>query len=310
MGIRCERMRKILLLLLVSMMLASCGISYSVPRATIHIDLDGETHIDSVRSNVSSFLVSKGFEDLGKDEEMLELLEWSTKQHEGDAIARVNRDSIDRIHRTRHFKNEDIEVDVMIIDYSDIAVKERFVNYQNPETKITDSPSVELNIYNYRPGGFSSEAHIFYKELVSFITSNNLGEIRVIFTPPDTNETEFYKVRSINLLSSAIWWLVVYVASISIFGFIISKLLRRITLDIKFKRALFTLSCTILSTPLPFPAATILVIVLPSVLAIPAIGSDYFTRIQDFAIPSFIVSAFLCALISFYFIRDENNETI
>lgn len=303
-------MRNTALITILSIVLISCGISYSVPRATLHIDLVSSNQMDMVRNDISSFLISKGFRDLGKDEEMLELLEWSSKQHEGDVIAKTNSDSINRIHRTRHFKNEDIEVDVMIIDYSDTAIKKRFVNYPTSETEITESPSIELNIYNYRPGGFSAEAHGFYNEMYSFIKSNYKVPIQTIFSPPATNQIEFYKTSVVNLLSGALWWLIVYLISISLFGFIIIKILNRTKLEISSKRVVFSLLGTIFATPLPFPAATIMVVVLPGVLAIPAIGSDYFVRIQDFAIPSFIISAALCFLISIYFINGRHSENI
>ena len=300
-------MRSKLLTTLLSIMLTSCGSSYSVPRATMHIDVLDAHQFHMIRDNISTFLITKGFADLGKDEEMLELLEWSSKKHQGDIVAKTKTDQINRIHRTRHFKSEDLEVDVMIIDYSDTAIKMRFVNYPTSETEITDSPTLELNIYNYRPGGFSIEAHEFYKEMHSFIESNHNGSIRTIFSPPETDQGEFYKTSAINLLVGALWWFIVYLVSIGIFGFVLIKFLNRTKLAVVTKRVIFSLFGTILATPLPFPAATIFVIVLPSVLAIRAIGSDYFIRIQEFAIPSFIISASLCVLVSIYFIKSQQR---
>jgi len=303
-------MRSTILIILLSIMLTSCGSSYSVPRATLHIDVNDASQFNILRDSVSDFLVAKGFVDLGKDEEMLDLLEWSSKKHEGDAIAKTNSDQINRIHRTRRFKSEELEMDVVIIDYSDPEIKKRFVNYTTSESEISDSPALELNIYNYRPGGFSIEGHKFYEEILLFIESNHNSHLNIIFSPPETNQGEFYKVTSINLLSSGLWWLIIYTISIGIFGFIIIKTLNRTKFSVVTKRAIFALLGTILSTPLPFPAATIFVIVLPSVLALPAIGSDYFVRIQDFAIPSFVVSAAFCVLISTYFIKGSKSENI
>lgn len=291
-------------------MLVSCGSSYSVPRAALHIDVTDSNQFNILRDSIKEFLIAKGFVDLGKDEEMLDLLEWSSKKHQGDAIAKTNSDQINRIHRTRRFKNEVLDVDVVIIDYSDIAIKKRFVSYSTSESKISDSPTLELNIYNYRPGGFSIEAHKFYEEIILFIESNHNSPINTVFSPPETNQSEFYKVTAINLLSSGFWWLIVYAISIGIFGFIIIKTLNCTEFTVIAKRAIFALLGTILATPLPFPAATIFVIVLPSVMALPAIGSDYFLRIQAFAIPSFIVSAALCVLISIYFIKGSKSENI
>jgi len=302
-------MRSTVLIIFVSIMLMSCGSSYSVPRATLHIDVTDVNQFNILQESISDFLMAKGFTDLGKDEEMLDLLEWSSKKHQGDVIAKTNSDQINRIHRTRRFKNEELEVDVVIIDYSDSAIKKRFVNYSTSESEISDSPALELNIYNYRPGGFSVEVNKFYEEIFSFIESNHNKPINIVFSPPETNQSEFYKITTINLLTSGLWWLIVYTISIGIFGFIIIKTLNRTNFAIFTKRAIFALLGTILATPLPFPA-TIFVIVLPSVMALPAIGSDYFLRIQTFAIPSFIVSAALCVLISTYVIKGSKSENI
>ena len=303
-------MRYPVLIITLSIMLLSCGISYSVPRATLHIDLIDANQMDMMRGQIGSFLTSKDFEDLGKDEEMLALLEWSSRKHGNDSVVKIDSDSISRIHRTRHFTNKVIEIDVMIIDYSDTTIKKRLVNYPASETEITDSPSIELNIYNYRPGGFSVEAHRFYEEMYSFLKSKSNAPIHTVFSPPATDQKEYYKISAVNLLSGALWWLVVYLMSISLVGFLMIKILNRTNLAVAYKRTAFALFGTILATPLPFPAATILVVILPSILAIPAIGSDYFVRIQNFAIPSFIVSAVLCVVISIYFIRGRKSESI
>ncbi|MGS0496910.1 hypothetical protein ACU8V4_06750 [Pseudoalteromonas mariniglutinosa] len=301
-------MRSTVLIILLSIMLISCGSSYSVPRAALHIDVTDANQFNTLLGSIRDFLQAKDFADLGKDEEMLELLKWSSGKHKGDSIANTNNDQISRIHRTRRFKSEELELDVVIIDYSDLAIKKRFVNYPSSESVISDSPALELNIYNYRPRGFSIEGHKLYEEILSFIESNHNKPINIIFSPPETNQKEFYKVSAINFLTGGVWWLIVYTISIGIFGFIIIKTLNRTKFTVVNKRAIFALFGTILATPLPFPAATIFVIVLPSVMALPAIGSDYFSRIQTFAIPSFIVSAALCVLLSIYLIKGSKSE--
>lgn len=302
-------MRSTVLIILLSTILMSCGSSYSVPRATLHIDVTNADQFNMLRGSISDFLIAKGFTALGKDEEMLDLLEWSSKKQQ-DGIAKTNSNQINRIHRTRRFKSEELEIDVVIIDYSDPEIKKRFVNYPTSESKISDSPALELNIYNYRPGGFSTEGHKFYEELFSFMESNYYSPVNIIFSPPATNQSEFYKITAINLLISGLWWLIVYTISIGIFGVIIIKTLNHTKFAVSTRRAVFSLLGTILATPLPFPAATIFVIVLPSVIALPSLGSDYFLRIQGFAIPSFIVSATLCVLVSIYFIKGSKNENI
>lgn len=296
------------LITFLSILLCSCGSSYSVPRATLHVDLAEASQLDGIISSISTFLSSNGFRDMGQDEEILALLEWSSKRHEGEDIARSNDDEIDLIHRTNRLKNESMDVDVTMIDYSDTTIKKRFANYPASETEITDAPSLEINIYNYRPGGFSPEAHRFYSKFHAFIETGNPGRVHTVFSPPETDQAEFYKTRAVNLLGGALWWLLVYSISISLFGFVLIWLLNRTRLGITYRRAVFVLLGTALATPLPFPAATLFVIILPSVLALPAIGSGYFSRIQDFAIPSFIVSCVFCILISAWLIRRKQSD--
>jgi len=306
-------MRSTVPVVLLSLMLISCGISYRVPQATLHIDVADGKQFNILQDSISDFLIKQGFTDLGKDEEMLELLERSSTRNQGGDIAKLNAvlvDQIDQIHRTRRFSSEQLEADVVIIDYSDPAVKKRFVDYSDSESEISGSPALELHITNYRPGGFSAEVQKFYKDIRSFISSNHNNTVNTVHSPPATNQHEFYKVSAINLLASALWWSIVYAISIGIFGSIIIKILQRTKLAVPTKRAIFALSGTLSATPLPFPAASIAVVKLPSLLALPEIGSDYFLRIKTFAIPSFIVSAALCLLVSFYFIKSSDSENI
>lgn len=98
-GLDVRDMRNTVLTILLSIMLISCGSSYSVPRATLHIDVTDAEQFNILRDSISDFLMANGFADLGKDEEMLDLLEWSSKKHQGDAIAKTNSDQINRIHK-------------------------------------------------------------------------------------------------------------------------------------------------------------------------------------------------------------------
>lgn len=302
-------MRNTLAILIYSMLLVSCGSSYSVPRATIHVDLSENDSIDKMQETIVSYLEEKKFIDLGKDEEMLKLLEWSNTQHEGQ-LAENNNEQIKRIHRTLHLKNESLDIDVILIDYSDPLVKERYVNYSSAVAEITNLPALEINIYNYRPGGFSKEGHRFFSETYKLVSSKYGNSAYVIFQPPETNDEEYYTTTLSNLISGAFWWLIVYSVSLGLFGFLIMKGLKRTRLPIIWKRAIFTIFGTLLATPLPFPAATIFVIVLPSVLALPAIGSDYFSRVSDFAIPSFLVSTVICFIISTRCIKEVRSDFI
>ncbi len=291
-------MYKLVFIVLISFTLISCSQSYTVPRATIHIDFPHSDNLTLVKNEVEAFLLSKGFAARGKDNEMLKLYEWSKSNEKSNSLSDFQDIQIDRINRTSTYKNETLNVDVKVIDYSDVALKKRFIDYQNSESEVTAQPSLELNIYNYRPGGFSLGAHEFYREFMSHIATIKDTSPIVIFRPPATNPEEYYKVYAINIVWFIVWWTICYSVSIGLFGLIIKKLMSRLSLTTKSKQSIFTLGGTVLCTPLPFPVSIFSIISLPSIFAIPSIGSDYFIRIQEFAIPSFIFSFLLCLKLS------------
>lgn len=291
-------MYRIVFISLLSLHLISCVQSYIVPRATVHIDFPHPNNISEAKSKVETFLISKVFVDIGMDEEMLKLYKWSKSNEKSKSVNGLQDIQINRIYRTSTYKNKTLNIDVRIIDYSDITIKKRFVNYSNSESEVTDLPSLELNIYNYRPSGFSVQAHEFYHALISYVNSINNANPHVIFSPPETNQSEYYQVKIVNLILFAFWWGVTYSVSLYLFTTIVMKLASRVKLTTKFKRLLFIIFGTSLCTPLPFPFSIFSIISLPSIFAIPAIGSDYFSTVQAYAIPSFIVSFILCVLIS------------
>lgn len=292
---------KFVFCILIVLVLCSCGISYKVPSATIQIALISADDVDPLRVSIGSYLISRGFEDQGKDEEMLKILEARSSRTDLGSNNWVNF-RIEQLNLTQRLSNDKLNLEITIIDYSNVQAKKRHLKYNTEETPVTDGPSLEIGLLNHRPGGFSKNAFSFYNDLISVLEKTYEGEIRIIFSPPPTNQREYFRIEIINFISGIVWWFVVFSISISLFGFGIRLLLKKVKLSILSKLLIFTFFGTILSTPLPFPAATILIVLLPSVFAIPSIGTDYFVRVFDFAIPSFSVSALLCTALAFKFV--------
>ena len=299
-------MNKYLLIVLGLFILTGCGESYSVPRATFHIDLKNAEDAKILAQQINEFLLSEGFADLGIYEEMINLLSHSGAREEYN-MKEIYDDQIQRIRLERNYVNKSRKIDVQITDYSDPDLKKRYVNYPTSESAITGLPSLEVNIHNMRPGGFSADALKFYDKFTSLINSKYGGDIKIIFSPPKSDQKEFYRISTKNLLGRTFNWIVVFVLTIAIFGLIIIKLLKLTKLNIFQKRAIFSICGSILSTPLPFPVATILTTLLPSVFAIPAIGSDYFSRIADVGIKSFLICFSLCVLLSVILIKEKKT---
>jgi hypothetical protein len=271
----------------------------------MHLNLRAPNDSTKASSEIGMFLTARGFSNLGKDEKMLELLAWSSAKHGED-----NSEQIRRINRETHFRNDSEEIDVTLVDYSDPITKRRYANYQSTGVKLTDTPALEINIYHFRPGGFGPKAHTLHNELKSFLTAKYGESIITIFKAPATNQPEYYKTTIVNLLASGVWWVAVFTVSLLLFGSVSRKLLKMTKLGVGSKRAVFTVVNSLLVTPLPFPAGFILTIILPSVLALPSIGTDYFTRIQSFAVPSFCVSLILCATISVFLFSANAKQDI
>lgn len=295
-------MAKIIALLAITLSLVACGISYGVPRSTMHLDLKRASDLANVVDEIDSFLRSRGFEKLGKDTKMLEFLESTDAKH--------NEFVLEMLRREMRFKNRAENIEVVLIDYSEPKIKKRHTNYPSAQVEPTDTPALEINIYHHRPGGFGPKAHLLHSELNSYLRAKYAGHLITIFEPPATNQAEYYKVTTVNLVSSAVWWVVVFGLSLLLFGTVSRKLLNRTQLGLIPKRAAFTLISSLLVTPLPFPTGFIFTVVLPSVLALPSIGTDYFSRIQSYALPSFGVSILLCAAISVFLFKSNATKNI
>jgi hypothetical protein len=144
----------------------------------------------------------------------------------------------------------------------------------------------EVAIYEERPGGFSSSGNRFLSEFQESL-KNSLGTSVTLATPPPkTDDAEYWRITTTNAFVGIINWLAVFGISIAITGAISRSVLKLIPIRANAKRAVFVLVNTWLATPLPFPAATILVILLPNLLAFPWTNLDYYHAIDVAVFPS------------------------
>jgi hypothetical protein len=117
--------------------------------------------------------------------------------------------------------------------------------------------------------------------------------------PPATNDREYWRISITNFIVVVVNWLAVFGVSLAITGSLSVYIIKKASIRVSIKRGIFVLINTWLVAPLPFPAATILVIVLPNVLAFPWTSLDYYQRVIDVAVVSFPIALILCTLISF-----------
>jgi hypothetical protein len=109
---------------------------------------------------------------------------------------------------------------------------------------------------------------------------------------------EYWRITIVNGLALALQWTLAFAITVTATGALTFFVLRRLSLSRAMKQGLFVLLNTWLATPLPFPVATILVALLPNLLAFPWTHADYYQRVQDVAVVSFPISLALCVLIS------------
>ena len=191
-------MLRIVFLLIMSFLLVSCMQSYTVPRATIHLQTQDPSEIELVKNTVDKFLLERGFVNKGIDEHMLELFTRSSGNHNENQF-QINH--IEKLKKTIHYENKGLDMRVQTLDFSSLEFKKKHVQYEYSKVTIEDKPAVELNIYNSRPGGFSIKALDLYNDLINSKSITDISEVVVIYSPPPNNQREFYTFKVFNVLS-------------------------------------------------------------------------------------------------------------
>jgi hypothetical protein len=287
-------MHRIIFVLALSFCLMSCVQSYTVPRATIHLQVLENSNIESVKHALDKFLVKKQFINNGIDEHTLSVF---TRISNGQNKNQFQIDHIEKIKKTISYKNESLDVRVQSVDFSNLDFKKKHTQYEYSEITISDKPALELNIYNSRPGGFSTEAFDFYNELMTSTEITDTSDIIVIYSPPKTNQKEFYTFKVLNILSLSMWWTGCFLLFALIFMAATKRVIKGSNLANNTKKGLFIIGGVTLFTPFPFPLSMFGIFFLPSLFAVSEIGSDYFWKLQPIIIPSYFFS-----LLLFFFI--------
>jgi len=166
---------------------------------------------------------------------------------------------------------------------------------------------VELEIFDERPGGFGPYGLAFYGRVVSALRGKYGTVLRVLSPPPPTNEAEYQRITWHNDITSAFWLAFAFTLPFLITGFVSYRLLKRVRTSRLLKRVTFSLLNAWLVAPLPFPAASILVIPAPNLLAFPWTNIDYYSRVKGFAAVSFPLTLLICAITSIFLFRAKEK---
>jgi hypothetical protein len=266
--------------------LGACGHAYVIEPARLVLTPAEELSAAELRGAIGPALVSAGFDDLGIDEEMIDL----QRRTAPDArTAALRADPL--LHEYTYF-NERRKIRVEIIDYTDVDRPRRQLPYETPS-----GPFFEIRISEERPGGFSTSGHRFLTDLQRQLATLEAAVILVV-PPPATDNATYWRITLSNFVGGAMGWLTVFSVSMALTGTVSYAVLKRIPISITAKRSSFAAINAWLVTPLPFPAASILVILLPHLAARPWTDLDYYHRVLDYAVVSFPVSIALLALLA------------
>jgi hypothetical protein len=264
---------------------AGCGgVGYRIIPARLVLSDANGLSIQELRSAIGPKLVADGFDDLGIDEEMIELKR-RTGVDEGALAVSELLHTYTYLSRRRHLRVE-------VVDYTGAARRRPSLPYEAPV-----GPFFEIRVSEERPGGFSASANLFLAELQEQLETLD-GAVTLVTPPPPTDEAEYWRLTLKGYTAWILSWLTAFGITVTITGALSYAALRRAPLRVGAKRGVFVLINAWLATPLPFPVAAILVWTLPNLLAFPWTYPDYYRRVLDSALFSFPVSIALCVLIA------------
>jgi hypothetical protein len=280
-------------LLLALVLLTGCGEGYAVEPARLNLVDATEESSRELQAVVSTFLAREGFEDLGRDDEMIALLR-RTPTPQADLIESISR---------RHtYLNRDRGLDVVLTDYSDGRPPAFDLAYTPPTPNF-----IEISVSEGRPGGASPQGRRFYKRLLEVLETRFGDAIVVVNEPPATNEAEYRRITLVNQAATVASWSVAFGLSVLLTGTISLLLLRRSKLPVLPRRAIFTAVNTWLATPVLMQGGFIFVVLMPNALAFPWTDPDLYSRGAPFHPVSFVCSFLLCAAGSTILLKDTRT---
>ena len=271
-------------------LLTGCGEGYVIEAARLNLVNATAERKAALTQEVSSLLAAEGFEDLGRDDEMIALLQSEPSLNHNEMVERLSRQHT-FLHEARGLR-------VVLSDYSDGAPP--------PDDDYTPKTGrfIEIRLSDRRPGGAGPEAHRLFQRTHSVLKERFGDDIVVVNLPPPTDDAEYKRITDANRLATVVWWCVAFFVSLLITAPVSGYLLGRTRLATLPKRAIFTVLNTWLVTPVMLPA-TIMVLLAPNALAFPWLDPGVYSYRGSLHVASFVCSFVLCALASMMFVRDR-----
>jgi hypothetical protein len=285
---------QLLLVALAMTVLGGCGEGYRIDPACLNVTGITDDSKEQLLASVSRFLKVEGFEDFGTYEEMIALIQ---QDHAMPAAAK--QEDLGRLNRERTFLSDPHHLRVVWADYSNAAA----ADYKLLRYKPSSDHFIELNIYEERPGGFSSDGIQFYERFLSALQKQFGASVVVVNPPPPTNEAEYRRITLVNKIGAIVGWIVAAFVGLLFTGFLSVYLLNRLKTSTIARRLIFVLVNTWLVAPLPFQGGYIFVFPGPNLIAFPWTDWDFYSKVASYARVSFPCALVLCALISVLLFR-------
>lgn len=291
---------RLLTMMILAALLVSCGDGYAVPSACLNIADLAEGEFPRLLASVHDTLASQGFEDLGTDNKTIALLR---QGHPGHS---KSEESAARLFERRHtFLNSARHLRVVVTDFTNGIPEDLNFSYKPTSTRFA-----EIQIFDERPGGFGPDGLDLYGHFLSSLRERYGATLQVVLEPPPTDDAAYRRVTIKNDILAGIDWLIAFILPFLITAPLTRFVLQKFSAGKTIKRVIFVIFNTWLVTPLPFPAASILVIPLPNLCAFPWITADdydYYSQIAPFAAISLPVVFGLCALVSLFLFREKTQ---
>lgn len=277
-------------MVLAIVLLTACGEGYVVEPARLNLVNATAESKTALIQEVSALLANEGFEDLGRDVGMIELLK-------KDPASR-NDSMVERLSRQHTYLNQSGELRVVLSDYTDGSPM--------PDGDYTPKTSnfIEIRFSESRPGGASPEGRRVFQHLHTGLSARFGDDIVVVNDLPPTNQAEYRRITRVNQQTTVLWWCIAFFVSLLITAPISRHFIAKTRLPILPQRAIFTAVNTWLVTPIMLPAS-IMVVIVPNVFAFPWIYPELYAFRAAFNLASFPWSLVLCAAASALLIKDR-----
>jgi hypothetical protein len=297
--------------LLLAGLVTSCG--YRIPQAKLQIDVDAERSASTVEATLEKYLTDRGYEAVEFDvrsRAMLKALVEAKAKAKAQARVADSADDyepydrqIDEMTRKTSYRKEGSRTSIEVIDYSSVRFK-KSVYWDGPEQFRPDTPAVEVTIYENRPGGFSDDGFAVYQDLSKHLaTSFGIQSVHEVEPARRESDLVLFAMAAAIGLGNSLWWLGAVLLPLLILVPLEARLLPWVPWSISVKRTVVTVINTWLTTPLPFPVASILVAFLPHIFAFPWTDDDYYRRVSTLLWWSFPVAALINYGVARRFIR-------